>query len=114
MQGRFWVEAELRVARSRDAGPAGVGFAKALFSGGRWVTGMFAGVECAAKEGIDGIDSISSVIFGAKRGPDGSMSPEVRGTPVGSVSGAIPGSVFTAALFLATLAQVCRCLRRVR
>lgn len=110
MQGRFWVEAEFRVARSRDAGPAGVRLAKALFSGGRWVTGMFAGVECVAKEGIDGIDSISSGIFGAKMGPDGSMSPEVRVTPVGSAS----GSVFTAALFLATLAQVCRCLRRVR
>lgn len=96
------------MARSKVAGPAAVGLVKTLFSG------MFASVECVAKVGIDGIDSISSGTFWDKRGPDGSMSPEVRGTLAGSASGAIPVSIFTAALFLATLAQVCRCLRRVR
>ncbi len=90
-----------------------MGLANALFSGGRWVTGMLASVGFVGKEGIDGIDSISSGSFGAKMGPDDSMSAEVGGTLVGSASDAIPVSIF-AALFLATLAQVCRCLRRVR
>lgn len=98
------------MARGTVTGPAGMGLVNALFSGGRWVTGMLASVGFV---GIDGIDSISSGAFGAKRGPDDSMSAEVGRTLVGSVSGAVPLSIF-AALFLATLAQVCRCLRRVR
>lgn len=98
------------MASGTVTGPAGMGLVNALFSGGRWVAGMLASVGFVGKEGID---SISSGAFGSKRGPDDSMSAEAGGTLVGSVSDAIPVSIF-AALFLATLAQVCRCLRRVR
>lgn len=101
------------MARGTVAGPAGVGLANALLSGGRWVTGMFTGVGFVGKVGIDGIDSMSSGTFGDKRGPADSMSLEMGGRLAGSASGAVPVSTF-AALFLATLAQVCRCLRRVR
>lgn len=101
------------MARGTVTGPEGMGLVNALFSGGRWVTGMLASIGFVGKEGIDGIDSISSGAFGAKRGSDNSMSAEVGEILVGSVSSAVPVSVF-AALFLATLAQVCRCLRRVR
>lgn len=96
------------MARGTVTGPAGMGLVNALFSAGRWGTGMLASVGFMGKEGID---SISSGAFGAKRGPDDSMSAEVGETLVGSASVAV--SSF-AALFLATLAQVCRCLRRVR
>lgn len=98
------------MARGTVTGSAGMGLVNALFSAGRWGTGMLASVGFMGKEGID---SISSGAFGAKRGPDDSMSAEVGETLVGSASGAVPVSIF-AALFLATLAQVCRCLRRVR
>lgn len=108
--GKFWLGAGFREGTGRDAGPAGIRLTKAPFSGECWVNGMLAS---AGFVGRGGIDSISSFKLGAKSGPDRSIM-SVRETPLGSASSNGPGSVFTAALFLATLAQVCRCLRRVR
>lgn len=65
------------MARGTVTGPEGMGLVNALFSGGRWVTGMLASIGFVGKEGIDGIDSISSGAFGAKMGSDNSMSAEV-------------------------------------